>query len=79
MITKETNTTVFLVPITLLITNMLGKLRAGPASSSAKAGPCPIPFPIITQLSFSRGKSYFACSILCPFEINTTKTYQTAR
>jgi len=46
MTTKLTYTTVFLVPITLLITNILGKLKAGPAKSNANAGPFPIPAPI---------------------------------
>ena len=44
--TKLTYTTVFFVPIALLITSMLGKLKAGPARSNAKAGPLPIPEPI---------------------------------
>ena len=42
-ITSEINTTVFFVPMTLLITSMFGRLSAGPASSSASGGdlfPC---------------------------------------
>jgi len=35
-----------LVPITLRITSMLGRLSAGPARRSARAGPFPIPEPI---------------------------------
>ena len=34
------------MPITLRITNILGKDREGPASKSASAGPLPIPAPI---------------------------------
>ena len=45
-ITKDTKTTVFLVPSTLRITNIFGKLKAGPAKSKAKAGPFPIPLPM---------------------------------
>ena len=44
--TSATNTSVFFVPMTLLITSMFGRLSAGPASSSARAGPLPIPLPI---------------------------------
>ena len=33
MTTRLTKTTVFLVPITLLITSMFGRLKAGPALS----------------------------------------------
>jgi hypothetical protein len=44
--TKLTYTTVFFVPIALPITSMLGKLKAGPARSSARDGPFPIPEPI---------------------------------
>ena len=43
--TRQTKIRVFLVPITLRITNMLGKLRAGPARSRASAGPWPMPAP----------------------------------
>ena len=43
--TRQTKIRVFLVPITLRITNMLGKLKAGPASSRARAGPLPMPAP----------------------------------
>ena len=44
--TIETKTIVFFVPITLRITSILGRDKAGPASRSASAGPFPIPFPI---------------------------------
>jgi len=44
-ITRTINTRVFFVPMTLLITSILGRLRAGPARSRASAGPCPIPLP----------------------------------
>lgn len=44
--TSETNTTVFFVPMTLRITSIFGRLSAGPASSSARAGPLPMPLPI---------------------------------
>ena len=44
--TKLTYTNVFFVPMTLLITNILGKLKAGPAKSKANAGPFPMPEPI---------------------------------
>ena len=37
---------VFVVPKTFLITNMLGRLKLGPARSKAKAGPDAIPFEI---------------------------------
>lgn len=37
--TSETKVTVFLVPSTLRMTSMLGRLSAGPASSRARAGP----------------------------------------
>ncbi len=43
-ITKLIKAIVFFVPITDLITSMFGKLNAGPAKSSASAGPLPIPF-----------------------------------
>ena len=43
--TRLTKATVFFVPITLRITSMLGRLSAGPASSSASAGPLPMPAP----------------------------------
>ena len=43
IITSKTKTIVFFVPITDLITNMFGSDRAGPAKSSASAGPLPIP------------------------------------
>ena len=41
--TSATYTIVFFVPIILLNTSMLGRLKAGPAKRSAKAGPLPIP------------------------------------
>ena len=41
--TKVIYTKVFCVPITLRITSILGSDSAGPASSSASAGPLPIP------------------------------------
>ena len=44
--TKETKMNVFLIPITLLITNIFGKDKAGPAKSKASAGPFPIPLAI---------------------------------
>ncbi len=43
-IVRTTNTAVFLLPTTERITKMLGNDRAGPAKSSAKAGPDAIPF-----------------------------------
>ena len=45
-ITSRTKTAVFLVPITERMTNMFGRLKAGPARSRASAGPLPIPAPI---------------------------------
>ena len=44
--TKATYTAVFLAPIMLRKTSMLGKLNAGPAKRSANAGPLPMPEPI---------------------------------
>lgn len=46
MITSETKTIVFCVPITERITSILGRLKAGPAKSNESAGPFPIPAPI---------------------------------
>ena len=45
-ITSRINTTVFLAPITDLITSILGSDNAGPAKRSARAGPLLIPAPI---------------------------------
>ena len=44
--TSDTYTTVFFVPMMLRSTSMLGSERAGPASSSASAGPFPMPEPM---------------------------------
>ncbi len=44
-ITSATYTTVFLAPMTLRNTNMLGNDSAGPANNNANAGPFPIPAP----------------------------------
>ena len=46
MTTKVMKTTVFLNPIILFSTNILGNDNAGPARSKARAGPCPMPDPI---------------------------------
>ena len=45
-ITRQMKTSVFFVPMTLRMTSMFGSDRAGPASSSASAGPLPMPAPI---------------------------------
>jgi len=43
--TSETKTIVFCVPMMLRMTSMLGRLKAGPASNRARAGPWPMPAP----------------------------------
>jgi hypothetical protein len=44
--TVGTYTKAFLTPNTRAIANQFGKLSPGPVNSSAKAGPCPMPFSI---------------------------------
>ena len=44
--TKSTYVDVLFVPMMLRITSMFGRLKAGPAKRSARAGPFPIPLPM---------------------------------